>query len=109
MSQQAAIAVCSDEEQGAAVANILKDGFVPAVQLSIRDSMELLRTRVCEWQPVGIDSIAIAPSGGSSPRLAARLAVGRECLGKKRLPNLPSVCLGCNLCAGGRERLRAVD
>ncbi|CAE7577544.1 utp4 [Symbiodinium natans] len=37
--------------------------------------MELLRTRVCEWQPVGIDSLAIAPSGaGSSPRLA----VGRE-------------------------------
>ena len=68
------------------VATALEDGVVPAVQLSIRDSMELLRTRVCEWQPVGIDSLAIAPSGaGSSPRLA----VGRESPRRIFRPILP--------------------
>jgi len=37
--------------------------------------MEVLRTRLCEWQPVGIDALALAP-GPQEPRLAVGRANG---------------------------------
>eukprot|EP00930_Biecheleria_cincta_P038861 TRINITY_DN26725_c0_g1_i2.p1 TRINITY_DN26725_c0_g1~~TRINITY_DN26725_c0_g1_i2.p1 ORF type:complete len:741 (-),score=127.80 TRINITY_DN26725_c0_g1_i2:12-2234(-) len=38
--------------------------------------MELLRTRLCEWHPVGIDALSIAPPGRAGPRLAVGRANG---------------------------------
>jgi len=40
--------------------------------------MELLRTRICEWEPIGIDALALAPSATSgAPAAEPRLAIGR--------------------------------
>lgn len=38
--------------------------------------MELLRTRLCEWKPLGIDALALAPPNFPEPRLAVGRASG---------------------------------
>eukprot|EP00448_Togula_jolla_P007299 CAMPEP_0170599092 /NCGR_PEP_ID=MMETSP0224-20130122/16603_1 /TAXON_ID=285029 /ORGANISM="Togula jolla, Strain CCCM 725" /LENGTH=750 /DNA_ID=CAMNT_0010923701 /DNA_START=100 /DNA_END=2352 /DNA_ORIENTATION=+ len=57
--------------------------------------MEVLRTRLCEWQPVEIDALALAPASAAEPRLAVGRAGGSVELWDTTTWHLHSSAPGC--------------
>ncbi|CAK0852750.1 unnamed protein product [Prorocentrum cordatum] len=58
--------------------------------------MEVLRTRLCEWKPVGIDALALAPAGAPQPRLALARSNGAVELWDTSTWHLHSALPGCD-------------
>eukprot|EP00929_Paragymnodinium_shiwhaense_P030243 TRINITY_DN17162_c0_g1_i1.p1 TRINITY_DN17162_c0_g1~~TRINITY_DN17162_c0_g1_i1.p1 ORF type:complete len:775 (-),score=188.67 TRINITY_DN17162_c0_g1_i1:86-2410(-) len=57
--------------------------------------MELLRTRFCDWQPVAIDALALAPAGAPEPRLAVGRSSGTVELWDTETWHLQGSAPGC--------------